>query len=141
MKNTEEYKYSDLTRKIIGASMKVHTTLGNGFPEVIYQRSLAIELSNCDLKFTREQEQDVYYKDTIVGRRIADFIVENKVLIETKAISVICEQQYAQILNYLKAFKMEIGLLINFGSTSLQFKRFINSKLNESAKSFNRVNQ
>ena len=109
--------------------MRVHSFLGNGFPEVIYQRSLEIELSKTNFNFNRETEQNIYYDKVIVGKRIADFVVENKILIELKATSEINEHHYAQILNYLKAYKLEIGLLINFGSKSLQFKRFINSNL------------
>jgi len=123
----DKYKYSDLTEKIIGCAMKVHSFLGNGFPEVIYQRSLEIELKNATLSYNREIEQNIYYDNALVGTRIVDFMVEDKVLVELKAASEITEQHYAQILNYLKAYKLEIGLLINFGSESLQFKRFINS--------------
>ena len=123
------YKYSDLTGKIIGAAMQVHSALGNGFPEVIYQRSLAIELEKSGIQFNREIQQDVFYENIKVGTRIADFLVEGKILVELKALSEINETHYSQILNYLKSFRLEIGLLINFGSKSLQFKRFINSKL------------
>lgn len=123
------YKYSDLTEKIIGCSMKVHTFLGNGFPEVIYQRSLAIELEKSGINFNRELEQDIYYDNIKVGTRIVDFLIENKVLVELKALGEINENHYSQVLNYLKAYKLEIGLLINFGAKSLQFKRFINNNL------------
>ena len=124
-----DYKYSDLTEKIIGCSMKVHTFLGNGFPEVIYQRSLAIELEKSGINFNRELEQDIYYDNIKVGTRIIDFLIENKVLVELKALGEINENHYSQVLNYLKAYKLEIGLLINFGAKSLQFKRFINNNL------------
>ena len=138
----EKYKYSDLTEKIIGSAMKVHSSLGNGFPEVIYQRSLAIELKKAGLDFSREIEQNVFYDDMLVGTRIVDFMVEEKVLIELKAVGELNEQHYAQILNYLKAFRLEIGLLINFGTKSLQFKRFIYSNNeSQSAKSSNQNNQ
>ena len=123
------YKYSDLTEKIIGCSMKVHTFLGNGFPEVIYQRSLAIELEKSGINFKRELEQDIYYDNIKVGTRIVDFLIEDRVLVELKALGEINENHYSQVLNYLKAYKLEIGLLINFGAKSLQFKRFINSNL------------
>lgn len=126
---SNRYKYSDLTGKIIGAAMKVHSALGNGFPEIIYQRSLAIELEKSGIQFHREIQQDVFYDDVKVGTRIADFLIEGKILVELKALSEINEAHCSQILNYLKAFKLEIGLLINFGSDSLQFKRFINSNL------------
>lgn len=123
----EQYKYSDITEKIIGASMKVHNTLGNGFQEVIYQRCLAIELERYGLGFVREQDQTIYYEDIDVGTRRADFIVEDKVLIELKAISNLDNVHLAQTLNYLTAYNLEIGLLINFGNTKLQFRRLINS--------------
>lgn len=124
----ENYKYSDLTEKVIGCSMKVHSFLGNGFPEVIYQRSLAIELEKSGIGFKRELEQDVFYNNVKVGTRIVDFLIEGKVLVELKALSDISDNHYSQVLNYLKAYNLEIALLINFGSKSLQFKRFINSK-------------
>lgn len=123
------YKYSDLTEKIIGCSMKVHSFLGNGFPEVIYQRSLAFELEKSGINFKRELEQDIYYDNIKVGTRIVDFLIEDRVLVELKALGEINENHYSQVLNYLKAYKLEIGLLINFGAKSLQFKRFINSNL------------
>jgi GxxExxY protein len=107
--------------------MKVHSFLGNGFPEVIYQRSLEIELQKANLDFDREMRQDVYYNNVKVGSRIVDFLVDSKILVEIKAVSEINDQHYSQILNYLKAYKLEIGLLINFGAKSLQFKRLINS--------------
>jgi GxxExxY protein len=119
--------------------MKVHSYLGNGFPEIIYQRSLAIELKKSKLVFQQEVNYPVYYDNVIVGNRYADFIVEDKILLELKAISEIETGHYAQVLNYLKAYKLEIGLLINFGSKSLQFKRLINSS--QSAKSGNHKNQ
>jgi GxxExxY protein len=125
----KNYKHSDITESIIGCAMKVHSFLGNGFPEKIYQRSLAIELEKTGIQFKRELIKDVYYDNIKVGTRIADFLVEDKVLIELKAISEITENHYSQILNYLKAYKLETGLLINFGANSLQFKRFINSRL------------
>ena len=123
------YKYSELTEKIIGCAMRVHSFLGNGFPEVIYQRSLAIELEKSNIIFKRELEQDIFYDNLKVGTRIVDFLIEDKVLVELKALGEISDNHYSQVLNYLKAYKLEIGLLINFGAKSLQFKRFINSNL------------
>ncbi len=107
--------------------MQVHNFLGNGFQEVIYQRALALELTNTGLEFQREIEQEIFYKDfqKPIGSRRADFIVEGKVLIEIKAIIELQEVHWAQILNYLRAYKFEVGLLINFGSKSLEFKRFV----------------
>lgn len=126
----EEYKYSDITHKIIGCAMQVHSFLGNGFQEVIYQRALALELRNVGLEFQREVEQEIFYRDfpKKIGTRRADFIVEGKVLVELKAINKLEEVHKAQILNYLKAYRFEVGLLINFGGTSLNFKRFVMSQ-------------
>ncbi|HGY55284.1 MAG TPA: GxxExxY protein [Caldithrix abyssi] len=126
---TEEYKYSDITKKIIGCAMRVHSFLGNGFQEVIYQRALALELRNAGLDFNREVEQDIYYRDYSqpIGTRRADFVVENKVLVEIKALTRLEDVHKAQILNYLKAYRFEVGLLINFGEKSLNFKRFVMS--------------
>ncbi|MFC1541744.1 GxxExxY protein [Candidatus Latescibacterota bacterium] len=134
----EKYKYKDLTHKIIGCSMEVHKTLGNGFQEVIYQRALAIELGKAGLKFQRELEMPIYYKDENIGTRRVDFLVEDLIMVELKAVTELEQVHLAQALNYLEAYKLEIGLLINFGSTSLQFKRIINErKLKKSAKSKN----
>ena len=123
-----KYKYSDITKTIIGSAMKVHSFLGNGFQEVIYQRCLAIEFAKADLEFMREVEIPIYYHDEEVGTRRADFLVDGKVLVEIKAITKLEEVHWAQILNYLRAYKIEVGLLINFGEKSLQFKRFVLSK-------------
>ena len=129
-----ELKYQQITQKIIGASFEVHTYLGNGFQEVIYQRALAYEMKQAGLFFSREIEQEIFYKDLDepIGARRADFVVEGKVLVELKAISELTDVHLAQALNYLKAYKLEIGLLINFGSKSLGFKRLI---LTQKAKS------
>ena len=107
--------------------MKVHSALGNGFQEVIYQRALAYEMHQAGLEFAREIEQEIYYKDLPepIGTRRADFIVEGKVLIELKAIIQLEDVHLAQALNYLKTYKFEVSLLINFGSKSLTFKRLI----------------
>ena len=122
-----ELKYKDITEKIIGASFEVHKFLGNGFQEVIYQRALAWELGKAGLSYAREIEQDIFYKDLQdpIGTRRADFVVEGKVLVELKAIIELTDVQLAQVLNYLKAYKLEVGLLINFGSKSLTFKRLV----------------
>jgi GxxExxY protein len=122
-----ELKYKDITEKIIGASFEVHKFLGNGFQEVIYQRALAYELTQAGLSFAREIEQEIYYKEMVepIGTRRADFVVEGKVLVELKAIIVLEDVHLAQILNYLKAYRLEVGLLINFGSKSLTFKRLV----------------
>ncbi|WP_020538159.1 GxxExxY protein [Lewinella cohaerens] len=122
-----ELKYSDITEKIIGASFDVHSFLGNGFQEVIYQRALAWEMTQRDLSFAREIEQEIYYRNLPkpIGTRRADFVVENKVLVEIKAIIQLDDVHLAQALNYLKAYKLSVGLLINFGSKSLTFKRLV----------------
>jgi GxxExxY protein len=127
MRSTAELKYQDITEKIIGASYEVHSFLGNGFQEVIYQRALAWELKQAGLAFLRKIEQDIFYKalPEPIGRRRADFVVENKVLVELKAMIELDEVHMAQVLNYLKAYKLEVGLLINFGSKRLTLKRFV----------------
>ena len=121
----KEYKYSDLTAKIIGAAMEVHKILGNGFQEVIYQRALAIEMTSQGLSFAREQEMQIEYKGRDIGTRRVDFFVEDKVMVEIKAIIQLEDVHLAQAINYLEAYNLEIGLLINFGSKSLQFKRLM----------------
>jgi GxxExxY protein len=125
-----DLKYQDITEKIIGSSFEVHKFLGNGFQEVIYQRALAYELSWAGLEFAREIEQEIYYKDLKepIGKRRADFVVEGKVLVELKAVIQLEDVHLAQALNYLKAYKLDVGLLINFGSRSLTFKRLILTK-------------
>lgn len=117
--------------------MKVHRTLGNGFQEVIYQRALAIELENQGLDFVREQEMPIFYNGRNIGTRRVDFFVENKIMVELKALTALEDVHLAQAINYLEAYHMEIGLLINFGAKSLQFKRVINSRKNQSAQSVN----
>lgn len=125
-----DFKFKDTTEKIIGASFDVHSFLGNGFQEVIYQRALAYEMNQRNLDFAREIEQDIFYKDLRepIGTRRADFVVEEKVLVEIKAIKELEDVHLAQALNYLKAYKLEVGLLINFGSKSLTFKRLVLSQ-------------
>ena len=113
----------ELSYAIIGCAMKVHNTLGNGFQEVIYQRCLAIELEKRGIQFLREQEMPIYYDDVSVGTRRADFIVGKTVLIELKAVIKLEDVHLAQGLNYLEAYKIEKGLLINFGAPSLEVKR------------------
>ncbi len=122
-----ELKYKGITEKIIGASFEVHKFLGNGFQEVIYQRALAWEFTQARLSFAREIEQEIFYKELLepIGTRRADFVVEGKVLVELKAIIELEDVHMAQVLNYLKAYKLEVGLLINFGSKSLTFKRLV----------------
>lgn len=108
--------------------MKVHRTLGNGFQEVIYQRALAIEMKNNGLQFVREQEMPVFYEGHKIGTRRVDFFVERAIMVEIKALAMLEDVHMAQAINYLEAYGMEIGLLINFGGKRLHFKRLINSK-------------
>jgi GxxExxY protein len=124
----EKYKYSELTGKIIGCAMKVHSTLGNGFQEVIYQRCLAIEMEKQGLGFARELEMSIHYEGIDVGTRRVDFLVEDKIMVELKALTKLEDVHLAQALNYLEAYKLETGLLINFGSKSLEFKRVTNEQ-------------
>lgn len=124
----KEYKDSELTGKIIGAAMEVHKHLGNGFQEVVYQRALSIELSLQGLEHEREKEMDLNYKGYPVGQRRVDFFVEDKIMVEIKALKDLEDVHLAQAINYLEAYGMEIGLLINFGNTSLQFKRVMKPK-------------
>ena len=118
----------EITYKINGCAMKVHNTLGNGFQEVIYQRCMAIEMDRSGLNFGREIEQVIYYDGNDVGTRRADFIVENQVIVELKALINLEDVHLAQAMNYLEAYNLQTGLLINFGSKSLQFKRLFNKK-------------
>ena len=115
--------------------MKVHNILGNGFQEVIYQRCLALELEKEGLGFVREQEHTIYYEGVDVGSRRADFVVEDKVIVELKALINLEDVHLAQAKNYVVAYDKPIGLLINFGAKSLQFKKIFNSKLSESGSS------
>jgi GxxExxY protein len=124
----ELFKYSDITSRIIRAAMAVHGTLGNGFQEVIYQRALAIEMSDQELNFEREFEMPISYKGRQIGTRRVDFLVEGKISTELKALAQLEKIHLAQAINYLEAYNLEIGLLLNFGSTSLEFKRVSNKK-------------
>jgi GxxExxY protein len=122
----------DVTYKIIGSAMKVHNTLGNGFQEVIYQRCLAIEMERAGLNFGREIEQTIYYDGIEVGTRRADFVVEGKVIVELKALINLEDVHLAQAKNYVVAYDFPVGLLINFGAASLQYKKVFNPKKSES---------
>ena len=128
-------QHEDLTRRIIAAAMKVHSTLGNGFQEVIYQRALEIEFPYHNLAFEREKEMSIFYRGHDIGTRRVDFFIENLIMVELKAVIQLEDAHLAQAMNYLEAYKMEIGLLINFGAKSLQFKRVHNNKLNRDEKS------
>ena len=124
----EKYKYSELTSKIIGCAMTVHSTLGNGFQEVIYQRALAIEFNIAGIAFSREFEMPIYYHEEHIGTRRVDFLAERCISVELKALTKLEDVHFAQAINYLEAYNLEIGLLINFGETRLNFKRLTNKK-------------
>ena|SRR5690554_596635 len=127
----EQYKYSELTGKIIGNAMKVHSALGNGFQEVIYQRALEIEMIDAGLSFSREHEMPIYYNHQHIGTRRVDFLVEGVISVEIKAVTQLEDVHLSQAINYLEAYDLEVGLLINFGSKSLQYKRIVNRKFNQ----------
>jgi GxxExxY protein len=124
----EQYKYSELTSKIIGCAMTVHKLLGNGFQEVIYQRALAIEMNLARVAFQREFEMPIFYREEQIGTRRVDFLAEGIISVELKAMTKLEDVHFAQAINYLEAYNLEIGLLINFGETSLNFKRLTNKK-------------
>ena len=119
-------KNEELTHKIIGCAMKVHNTLGNGFQEVIYQRALAIEMEKQGLGFKREMEMTIYYEGIDIGTRRVDFFVEEVIMVELKALIKLEEVHLVQAMNYCQAYNLPIGLLINFGAKSLEFKRVYN---------------
>ena len=123
-------KYSEITQRIIGCAIRVHTELGNGFQEIIYQRCMAIEMDDDGLNNTREQEMPIFYKGTEVGMRRVDALVEGCVLVEYKAVVVLEPVHLAQAINYLEAFKMDTGLLINFGANKIEVRRLFNNKVN-----------
>ena len=121
-------EFNDCTGIIIGCAMRVHATLGNGFQELIYQRALEIEMECEALRFEREKEMSIFYRDRHIGTRRVDFFVENEIMVELKAVILLEDVHLAQAINYLEAYNMKTGLLINFGSKSLSFKRLTNKK-------------
>lgn len=125
-----DFKYGEITEKIIGAAFRVHNVLGCGFQEIIYQRALEMELRLLPLDYAREFEMPIFYLDEQIGTRRVDFFVENKISVELKAVTKIEDVNIAQAINYLEAYNLEIGLLINFGSKRLEFHRFTNKKYN-----------
>jgi GxxExxY protein len=125
-----DLKYSEVTEKIIGAAFKVHNTLGCGFQEVIYQRAMELELKAMSMGYAREFEMPIYYMDQNIGTRRVDFLIAEKISVELKAITKLEDVHLAQAINYLEAYNLEIGLLINFGSKRLEFHRFTNKKYN-----------
>ncbi|MDF1496718.1 MAG: GxxExxY protein [Patescibacteria group bacterium] len=122
-------KFEELTHKIIGRAMTFHHELGTGFPERIYQRALALELESVWIKFLEEHSMDICYKGTRIGRRRVDFLVEDTIMLEIKAVDELNDTCLVQTKNYLEIHGIKIGLLINFGGLSLQFKRIYNNKL------------
>ena len=132
MHTNEKYKHSELTSKIIGCAMEVHKYLGNGFQEVIYQRALEIEFRLQGINAQREFVMPLSYKGEDIGTRRVDFFVEEKIMVEIKALTELNDIHLAQAINYLEAYNLEVGLLINFGNTSLQFKRVMHTKYKKS---------
>ncbi|MBR8828365.1 MAG: GxxExxY protein [Gomphosphaeria aponina SAG 52.96 = DSM 107014] len=124
----KQYPESELTGKIIRCAMEVHSIIGNGFQEVIYQRALAKEMTLQGLSFSREHEIPIFYKEAQIGTRRVDFFVESKIMVELKAVIQLEDVHLAQAINYLEAYGLDIGLLINFGNTSLQFNRVTKPK-------------
>lgn len=118
--------------------MRVHSTLGPGFPEIIYHRCLEIEFQEQNIQYESEKEVPVYYHENLVGKRRSDFLVEENIMVEIKAIKKLEEAEFAQSLNYLEAYLLDVGLLINFGSKSLEYKRLVRNTNYEkkSVKSF-----
>ena len=121
-------QHEELTHKIIGCAMKVHSTLGSGFQEVIYQRALDIEMSKQRLIFAREMEMTIFYEGIDIGTRRVDFFVDDKIMVELKAVSVLNDAHLAQAINYLEAYNMSVGLLINLGSKRMEHKKVYNTK-------------
>ena len=123
------YLHSDLTGEIIGCVMAVHSALGPGFQEVFYQRALSMEMDERGIAFGREVEMPVFYRDRQIGTRRVDFLVDEVVAVELKAVGQLNDVHLAQAINYVEAYKLEVGLLINFGGNRLEFRRLINSRL------------
>ncbi len=124
------FKYADVTQKVIGASMTVHRNLGGGnFTENIFQRALLLELKESGLVCESEKELPVYYKGSLIGKKRVDIFVNGQILVELKAVHQFEKIHFNQVINYLKVFNIEVGLLINFGTDSLQVKRFVNNHL------------
>ncbi len=125
-----DFKYGEITEKVIGAAFRIHSTLGTGFQEVIYQRALALEFNIIPLQYCREFEMPIYYLDQHIGTRRVDFLIDNKISVELKAVTKLEDVHIAQAINYLEAYNLEIGLLLNFGSKRLEFHRLTNKKFN-----------
>ena len=122
----EQYPHRELTGTIIGAAIEVHKTLGYGFLESVYEEAIAVEFGLRQIRFERQKPLDVFYKGTKVKQFVCDFLVEDSVLVELKAIKELTPLETGQVLNYLKSTDLKLGLLLNFGASSLQYKRVIN---------------
>ena len=127
----EKYKYSAITAKILACAFEVHKILGNGFQEVIYQRALRIEFADENIEFSREFEMPIFYKSLQIGTRRVDFLVDGEISVELKAVIQLQDVHLAQAINYLEAYDIEVGLLINFGAKSLEIKRLSNKKFKQ----------
>ena len=123
----QDLKYHELTEKIIGCAMKVHRHFGPGFPEIVYKKALIIELRKIGISCKEEVEKDIIYEGKVIHKRRLDLLVEEVVLLELKALKEVDHSEMNQILNYLRIFKIEVGLLLNFGGASLFFKRYIHT--------------
>ena len=128
-----EHKHSALTAKIIGCAMAVHTALGSGFREFIYQNALEMEMEHESISFSREHEMPIFFNGRQIGIRRADFLVEGVVCVELKAVAELEDAHFAQAINYLEASDLEVGLLINFGAKSLDFRRVTNKSFKQRA--------
>ncbi len=125
-----DFKFGEITEKIIGAAFRVHNTLGTGFQEVIYQRAMQIEFRRLPLEHAREFEMPIHYLDELIGTRRVDFLVCNQISVKLKAVTKLDDINMAQAINYLEAYNLEVGMLINFGSKRLEYHRFTNKKYN-----------
>ena len=123
-----ELLYSEITGPVIGAAMEVHKILGPGFLESVYEEAFAIELDLRNMSYKRQHSIDIFYKEKLAKHFVCDFVIEDLVVVELKALSQLGDIEKAQVLNYLKATKLPVGLLLNFGTRSLEFKRFANTK-------------
>lgn len=122
------FPHSELSAQVIGCAMRVHSALGAGFQEVIYQRALALEMSHSGIAYSREFEMPIHYREEKIGSRRVDFLVDQVLSVELKAITRLEDLHLAQAINYLEAYALEVGLLINFGGRSLEFKRLHNKR-------------
>lgn len=124
-----EYKYAEITEKVIGCAITVHNYFGSGFQEAIYQKALEVELTKSGINFIREMPMPIYYGDIQIGFRRVDFFVEDKIMVELKALDELQGIHFTQAINYLHIYNAEVGLLLNFGSPRLEFKRVYNQRL------------